>query len=294
MTIRARCPHCDGELAYEDADAGIERECPFCRGGLRVPLLLRYACYICDTRYQSAPHHAGRHFKCRHCDDQLTVPEESTIIPAPESAGEEGAMVGEFGARADREGFSDSSGDLGENTMDKWFDDEEGEDTGTDGDDERPTGPRKNAATTLTQYSPAGIVRRFAAAVVDMSLLGTVFGLAGVGLGAGASLIAGGVPDETVIDKLILSGYGAVVILTLLYVAGFESADSQATPGKRLLHIMVTGTDGHRLSLGRALARNAAKLVSLLPAGLGFLLPLFTKKRQALHDLIAGAQVVLN
>ncbi len=67
---------------------------------------------------------------------------------------------------------------------------------------------------------------------------------------------------------------------------------SYAAAGKHLCGIKVVGLDGERLSFRRALLRNLAKIVSALPLGIGYLLAVFTERRQVLHDMLAGAVVV--
>jgi uncharacterized RDD family membrane protein YckC len=56
--------------------------------------------------------------------------------------------------------------------------------------------------------------------------------------------------------------------------------------------IKVCDTHGRRLSFGRALGRYFAKMISIVLCGIGLLFPLFTAKKQALHDLLVGTLVV--
>ena len=78
-----------------------------------------------------------------------------------------------------------------------------------------------------------------------------------------------------------------------LYFAGFESSRFQATPGKRWSGVMVTDIAGQRLSFGRATIRHFGKVVSAALLGLGFAMAAWTSKKQALHDMLGGAVVVL-
>ena len=77
-----------------------------------------------------------------------------------------------------------------------------------------------------------------------------------------------------------------------VYFAAFEASAWQATLGKRILGLRVIGIDGSRLSFPRAFLRQVAKVLSALPLQAGFLLAIFTPRRQALHDLIARTLVV--
>jgi class 3 adenylate cyclase/uncharacterized RDD family membrane protein YckC len=65
-----------------------------------------------------------------------------------------------------------------------------------------------------------------------------------------------------------------------------------ASPGKLVFGLRVRGTSGERMTLGRALVRNLAKLLSVATAFIGFAMVLWTRRRQALHDLLADSVVV--
>lgn len=84
----------------------------------------------------------------------------------------------------------------------------------------------------------------------------------------------------------------------LLLIAGgyftlFVAANGQ-TIGKMAAGLKVVPADGTsaRVSLGQAVIRAAAYLVSALPAGLGFLPALFGADRRAVHDRLAATRVV--
>lgn len=82
------------------------------------------------------------------------------------------------------------------------------------------------------------------------------------------------------------------VFATMVYAALFVSGSWQATPGKRAVGIKVTNMIGKPISFGNALGREAAKFLSAMIIGIGFLLAAFTERKQALHDMIAGCLVV--
>jgi len=85
--------------------------------------------------------------------------------------------------------------------------------------------------------------------------------------------------------------FALVIGLPLLYHAGFVSSAKMATPGKRLCGLYVTDVEGHRLSFGRAAWRHVAALFSYLTVYIGFFMAGFTRRKQALHDMIAGTLV---
>ena len=78
-----------------------------------------------------------------------------------------------------------------------------------------------------------------------------------------------------------------------IYFAAMESSSRQGTLGKMAVGIKVTDVSGGRVSFGRASARFFAKPVCGVPtAGLSVLMAAFTKKKQCLHDMMAGSLVV--
>lgn len=67
------------------------------------------------------------------------------------------------------------------------------------------------------------------------------------------------------------------------------------TPGKILADCkIVNATTGEPMSLGQAVLRYFAYLISALPMGLGFLWILWDKKHQGWHDKIANTVVIMH
>ncbi len=87
----------------------------------------------------------------------------------------------------------------------------------------------------------------------------------------------------------------ASLVVTWLYHALMESSEWQATLGKKALGLVVTDMAGQRVSFGRATGRHFAKIITNLASfgiGLGYLMAVFTEKKQALHDMLAGCLVL--
>jgi uncharacterized RDD family membrane protein YckC len=82
------------------------------------------------------------------------------------------------------------------------------------------------------------------------------------------------------------------LVLSILYWALMHSSPRQATIGKALCGLKVGGPNGERLSLPRALGREAAKIISSLTLLIGFIIAAFTRNKQALHDFVASTYVV--
>src|SRR4051812_41127046 len=139
--------------------------------------------------------------------------------------------------------------------------------------------------------APARFLQRFCATAVDSCL--------GLGLALVAAVTVArhfnprtfGPRD----DWLIGPGDAALDVALLaawLYYAGCERSPWQATLGKRLLGVAVTDLNGERLSFLRTSARYFAKLLSALLLLVGYLIRPFTRRKQALHDMISGSVVV--
>jgi uncharacterized RDD family membrane protein YckC len=81
------------------------------------------------------------------------------------------------------------------------------------------------------------------------------------------------------------------VVVPWLYSAALESSPWQATVGKKICGLYVTGLGGERISFARASGRYFAKYLSMIPLNLGFVMAAFTPRNQALHDKLAGTLV---
>ncbi len=148
----------------------------------------------------------------------------------------------------------------------------------------------------------AGFWRRFGALIVDLVVVLVVLVPASHGLEAlGVAIFESAEYTAETAEltasasmDLELTGTGAVVWLAAiwLYFALTESGRMQATLGKRALGLRVTGLEGQRIGFGRASARFFAKLLSLATLFIGFAMAGFTRRKQALHDIVARCLVL--
>lgn len=120
---------------------------------------------------------------------------------------------------------------------------------------------------------------RFAAYVIDTSILIFV-----------ALVISIGSSYTSEIGMLI--GNIVFIVINLLYWPVMESSKKRATLGKMVVGLQVTDLNGNRQTFLRALLRNLAKIISAIPLGIGFILAAFTRRKQALHDIITKSLVV--
>lgn len=129
----------------------------------------------------------------------------------------------------------------------------------------------------------AGFWRRFATLVVDAIVLFFPTAIVRVLLG-GDPFGTDGLFDGPSALRWTAANAG----LWWIYCAAFESSPAQGSLGQQLLGVRVCDDRLRRISFVRASARYFAQWLSVLTCGLGYLVNLFTKKRQALHDLVAG------
>jgi uncharacterized RDD family membrane protein YckC len=87
--------------------------------------------------------------------------------------------------------------------------------------------------------------------------------------------------------------YVGAFALGFLYYPLFYSSPLQATPGKAIMGLVVQSEDGNTLTLKAAIIRHACTFLSVLILCVGYLMNLFTPKRQTLHDMIAGSVVIM-
>ena len=96
---------------------------------------------------------------------------------------------------------------------------------------------------------------------------------------------------QAAIGSVFMYGIGYFVVWWL-YFALMESSSNQATLGKKLLGIKVTDMAGQPLSFIHAAGRQLAGLITSMTFYIGYLMAAFTGRKQALHDIIAGAVIV--
>lgn len=129
-----------------------------------------------------------------------------------------------------------------------------------------------HAGRRFTDLEPAGFARRFAAFLIDVTivLVAVVFLL---------QLVLAPLTDAFGPGWVRVGWfYAGYTLLTVslpiwLYFAGYEASSERATLGKQWLGLMVTGTDGGRAALPRTLLRTILKLLPFEIAHLAVALP---------------------
>ena len=156
-------------------------------------------------------------------------------------------------------------------------------------------------------YPYGGFWKRFAAFLIDAIILTIPFTLIyGIWMVYTirplipllSTATAGQPPSPELLEaalKIYSAMFGFQIISLIaywLYHAFMESSRYQATLGKMVLGIKVVGEQGQRISFWHATGRTFAKWVSALTLYVGFLMAGATRRKQALHDIIASTYVV--
>ena len=170
-------------------------------------------------------------------------------------------------------------------------------------------GTQGNAALPVRH---AGFLRRFVAYFIDRLIVGfisfvvilpmlAIFGISLFSMSRLTDLSNFESLDDGAKFALIMGVIAAysifiiiAVIISWLYYSLMESSQRQATLGKLAAGIKVTDLNGNRISFLQATGRYFAKILSGLMFGIGYLMIIFTEKKQGLHDILAGTLVVRN
>lgn len=140
----------------------------------------------------------------------------------------------------------------------------------------------------------AGFWKRLAAAWIDILVTYAVLMIYGLSYVFVFLLpeFTSATPREFIGENINLYGYSITLAITWLYFAVFESSKKQATLGKLAVGIKVTDLNGNRIGFGRASGRFFGKFISATIIGIGYLMAAFTKRKQGLHDMMAGCLVI--
>ena len=135
-----------------------------------------------------------------------------------------------------------------------------------------------------------GFGRRLGAMAIDAVIIAFVTFIIGFAIGFVFVFFEMFNQDQTgdlVAPIIVLSG----IAFSLFYWVAGWSGNGQSI-GQSTVGITVIDKDGGKLSRGKAFVRYIGFLVSGALMGLGFLWIAFDKKRQGLHDKMAGSYVV--
>lgn len=128
---------------------------------------------------------------------------------------------------------------------------------------------------------------------VIISLVTCPLGIVTGALSAVAEQSGGGDAAQAASAGMTVLLYAVAIVAGWLYHALMESSSWQGTLGKRVLGIRVTDLDGNRVNFGRATGRYFGKIISGMICAVGFIMVLFTERKQGLHDMMASTLVLM-
>jgi len=153
--------------------------------------------------------------------------------------------------------------------------------------------PGAKRIQTTGDQSLAGFWIRSLAMTIDIiliSLIQIIFAwVIKIGIITGAGILD--VHARTFFDlrEFLITIMGASIFA--FYFIFFHASSGQ-TPGKKLLHLKVVGTDHKPIDMKKSVNRFLGYIVSALPLYFGFIMVAFNRKKQGLHDIIARTQVI--
>ncbi|WP_051360744.1 RDD family protein [Desulfuromonas sp. TF] len=156
-----------------------------------------------------------------------------------------------------------------------------------------PEGLEETGAGKSVVPAPPSLSSRLGAGITDLVILTVVFILflmAGeVALDSGQSGIF--FPSPANLIELATPYFLVLFAVCFGYFTLFHFLIGQ-TPGKMLFRIRVVGEEGGGLMFSQAFLRSVGGLLSLLPAGLGYLRIAFDGERRGWNDRLANSRVV--
>lgn len=107
---------------------------------------------------------------------------------------------------------------------------------------------------------------------IDLIVCGAVFGALDGIIGA----------DESII----------LILYACYYIVCESSICNGATLGKKVMGLKVVNADFEAISINQSIIRTLAKIVSWITMCFGFVMIMFSKRRQGLHDHISNTYVI--
>ena len=133
----------------------------------------------------------------------------------------------------------------------------------------------------------AGIATRAIALAADAALT-IVLLMSLTGVVALVASLVGGLRPAWLVGALLACGW---MLVAGAYFVLFWSSAGQ-TPGMRLLRLRIRGPGRDAPSIGRSFVRLVGLVLAIVPCFAGFIPVLFTERRRALPDFLAGTFVV--
>lgn len=143
-----------------------------------------------------------------------------------------------------------------------------------------------------TEFKIAGIWSRIGGAIIDLII---VFIFCFLVMFSWFFMI--GITDPLAASKINYetgepSDLFVFLVIDYLYTAILQSGSKQGTWGQRAMGLQVIKIDGSTVTFGTASIRYFVSLISSILFKIGYVIAIFTEKKQTLHDLAAGVIVI--
>ena len=233
----------------------------------------------CGKRYHVPMRYWGKRGKCPNCGNVMTVPFPGTAFESVDSD------------PGNRVVTSRKTDPLGQKKLD-------GARRPANGSSAAPQSIPEDSRLISDLFEYGGFWRRFLALIIDtlVWLFGSLI------MTLVFKLAAPSVMDPS--HYLTIAGRPIALYLAFFpflffllhwtYYTIMESSAAMATLGKRCLGLVVTDLEGKGISFLRANGRYWSKVFisDLIPFLIGYLMAGWTRKKQAVHDLVAGTLVL--
>jgi len=87
-------------------------------------------------------------------------------------------------------------------------------------------------------------------------------------------------------------GFLVGLLLDMVYTITTQASEKQATYGQSAVGLKLVNNDGTKASTAKIIARYFLSLISTIVLKIGYLIAIFTRKNQTLHDLISETVVI--
>lgn len=124
-----------------------------------------------------------------------------------------------------------------------------------------------------------GFFKRFIAFLIDSTII-AVF------LIVGSFLLLGSIDTDDSLINFIVS------IIVFIYFIGLPITNLQGTIGKYLVGIQIVDENGNKITLSKSTFRFLGTILSTAILYVGYVVMIFSPKKQTLHDKIAKTYVV--
>lgn len=163
----------------------------------------------------------------------------------------------------------------------------------------KPYGAAMSGAPPMVRYG--GFWIRFVARIIDgiiMGAVGFVVRIPFIAMMGGAAVSLGEDPDPAQVMAAlpaILAGAGLMILVSVALNAAYEAyflSTRGATPGKMALGLKVVRADGGPISVGLAVGRYFASILSGMTLFIGYIIAGFDTQKRSLHDHICSTRVI--